>query len=69
MKVLGKITDKMLSAFVPRADAGACVPEHGDKVNVGCGCKDDHYYRKTCTIGCNGGLTSCTTCTRTQNIC
>jgi len=68
MKVLGKISDKMLSAFAPRAEAGACIPEHGDTVFVSCGCKDSHYYRKTCTVGCTGTL-SCGTCARTQNIC
>lgn len=69
MKVLGKISDKMLSAFLPRSEAGACIPEHGDTVFKGCYCSsDNHWYRRTCTVGCTGTLT-CGTCYRTGNIC
>ncbi|MEV0648470.1 hypothetical protein AB0I28_24720 [Phytomonospora sp. NPDC050363] len=69
MKVLSKLSDKMLSAFLPRTEAGACVPEHGSKSYPSCYCSSDNrLYRRTCTIGCTGHPT-CGSCYRTQNIC
>lgn len=71
MKVLGKISDRMLSAFLPRTDAGACVPENGQKFWTGSGCScssDRRYYHRQCTYKCDG-TTTCTSCQRTQSIC
>lgn len=68
MKTIGRITDKMLSAFLPKAEAGACVPEAGSVVHKHCYCTGHREYMKRCTIGCTGTL-SCGTCYGTQNVC
>ncbi len=38
-RTLNRFGDRLLAALLPATEAGACVPEHGDR----CGC-----YKKTC---------------------
>jgi hypothetical protein len=39
-KTLNRLGDRLLGVFLPKADAGACVPDHGDR----CGC-----YKYSCS--------------------
>lgn len=75
-RVLNRVSDRILSRFVPKAEAGACVPENGSTYTAACGscsCKpNERWIKKTCTyrIGCTGSSTLVSyTCTTTQNIC
>ncbi|GLZ76184.1 hypothetical protein Afil01_09910 [Actinorhabdospora filicis] len=77
MRALNKFSDKLLSAFVGKAVAGACVPENGSKGWYDCGsckCEDgQRWIKKQCEyrVTCYGGTvdTGATRCITTQNIC
>ena len=50
MRVVATIADRMLSAVVPRASAGACCPP--DPVTEICFCSGCWRYLKTCQYNC-----------------
>lgn len=68
MRLINAVADRLLSAIVPGAEAGACVPEHGDKFWVYCGCRNRRVQHQQCTVTCNGGQT-CGLCTQTGEPC
>lgn len=76
-RLLNRASDRMLALFAPKAQAGACVPEHGEACWRDCGtCScvpNQRWVKKQCrgTISCTGPCTgtSATRCVTTQNIC
>lgn len=48
-QLLRTMGDRLLQVVLHQADAGACVPGHGDI----CGCAGGVYYRYDCLGNCN----------------
>lgn len=51
MKMLGKMADRMLTAFVPKAEAGACCAERGQCYVDFSYCRT--FYSRKCCFDCN----------------
>jgi hypothetical protein len=51
MRMIGKLADRMLTAFVPKAQAGACCTEHGQCYLNSSGCPGGSFKR--CCYDCN----------------
>lgn len=65
MRVVVAIADRMLSAVVPHASAGACCPPNGHEVI--CYCSGCHTYLKYCYYTC-GCKYECGACNK-ANVC
>ena len=61
MRMINSAADRLLSAILPKAEAGACVPEHGDGWLTRCRCQNNRIFVKRCTVQCLGNVT-CGTC-------
>jgi hypothetical protein len=55
-KLLAKTGDRLLGAFLGRVDAGACIPENGQR----CACRSGWLYRYNCTGSCLKTTSHCT---------